>query len=89
MAIPQHLRDRFFQRYYKELTPEIFAEIRALCRHSFRNLRNPGVPDPAKKDVYHLTISWRGEAVKVVWNPHVGTILTFLAPWMKTHRRPA
>lgn len=78
--IGAHLKERFFQRYYKELTPEILRELVALAIRA----PSPGLPDPVRRDSFHLTVSWRGEAVKFVWCPRTRFIFTFLAPYMTT-----
>ena len=76
-----HLKERFFQRYFKELTPEILKELLLACR----NAPSPGTPTWDKPGVYHITVAWRGEWVKMVWCPKANSIMTFLAPWMKTY----
>jgi len=82
--IHPHLRDRFFQRYFQELTREVLFELIASAR---KTPGTPGDPDPRRRGIYHLNTSWRGNGVKLVWHPESGTILTFLAPYMKTFSR--
>lgn len=82
--IGQHLRERFFQRYYKELTPEVMRELVALAVRA----PSPGLPDPTRPGCYHLTVSWRGEGVKFAWCPKTRFIFTFLAPYMTTFTKP-
>jgi hypothetical protein len=83
-TISPHLRERFFQRYYQELTAEILAEIVGLAAKN--HLRSPGQADPDKPGVYHTIVAWRGQGIKIVWHPEKRMVLTFLAPHMKKTR---
>lgn len=78
--LSQHLRDRFFQRYLVELTPEILRELLAAA------ISTPGQMDTKDPQREHVRVAWRGEWVRLVWNRRRRFVYTFLPPLAPDYR---
>lgn len=72
--ISQHLRDRFFQRYARELTPEVLVKIVKLA------LASPPMEkkDPTGRDLDHVWVRLDGQEIRLVFHRSTRTVLTFL-----------
>lgn len=78
--LSQHLRDRFFQRYFVELTPEILRELLAAA------ISTPGQQDTQDPQREHVRVAWRGQWVRLVWNRRRRFVYTFLPPLSPDYR---
>lgn len=77
--IPAHLRERFFQRYFRELTAQDLTEMVGLATAS--KTREPDAFLPARERVW---IRWNGELIGLAWTRRTKHIVTFLP----AHARP-
>lgn len=72
--ISPHLKDRFFQRYGRELTPDILRQLRNLADAA------PGEPDKHIPTREHVSVVWGGHSIRLVWTRATRYVYTFLPP---------
>lgn len=78
-----HLRERFYQRYGRELTGDILRQL--LAQVITAHLAGYGRTEPKLPDREHVRVAFRGEEIRVVWHPGRRHIITFLAPWHRDY----